>query len=280
MIMYKVKKVLNHNSVIAVETNELIEYLVMGKGVGFGMKPTQELVIGPDAKVFSLAESSERGDIKDIIKHVDPVFLDIAEAVLQHAEKTFENVDHNIVFPMADHLEYAASRIASNDQIYNPLLNDIKLLFHNEYRSAEIVRDLLHDRLGLDISDDEIGYVAMHIHSATSQDKLSQTVETAHAVRNCINKIEEVTGRTIPNDSFSYNRMMNHIRYMVARIQKQEPLKINMNEYVSQTFPDSFRIASEICHELSKSLGAPTDEMEIGYLAMHIERVKADVLDS
>ena len=169
MIMYKVKKVLNHNSVIAVETNELIEYLVMGKGVGFGMKPTQELVIGPDAKVFSLAESSERGDIKDIIKHVDPVFLDIAEAVLQHAEKTFENVDHNIVFPMADHLEYAASRIASNDQIYNPLLNDIKLLFHNEYRSAEIVRDLLHDSLGLDISDDEIGYVAMHIHSATSR---------------------------------------------------------------------------------------------------------------
>ncbi|MBR1622366.1 MAG: PRD domain-containing protein, partial [Pseudobutyrivibrio sp.] len=62
--------------------------------------------------------------------------------------------------------------------------------------------------------------------------------------------------------------------------QKQEPLKIDMNEYVSNTFPESFRIASEICHELSKSLGAPTDEMEIGYLAMHIERVKADVLDS
>ena len=280
MIMYKVKKVLNHNSVIAVETNELIEYLIMGKGVGFGMKPTQELIISPDAKVFSLAESSERGDIKDIVKHVDPVFLEIAEAVLAHAEGHFDHVDHNIVFPMADHLEYAANRIQNNDQFTNPLLNDIKLLFHEEYKSAEIVRTLLHDQLGLDISDDEIGYVAMHIHSATSQDKLSQTVETAHAVRNCITQIEEVTGRAIPNDSFSYNRMMNHIRYMVARIQKQEPLKIDMNEYVSNTFPESFRIASEICHELSKSLGAPTDEMEIGYLAMHIERVKADVLDS
>lgn len=278
--MYKVKKVLNHNSVIAVETNELVEYLIMGKGVGFGMKPTQELKLDDDCKVFSLAETSERGDVKDIVKHVDPVYLEMAEAVLQHAEEYFDSVDHNILFPMADHLEYAAKRIQNNDQIINPLLNDIKLLFYNEYKAAEIVKDLFKDNLGLDMMDDEIGYVAMHIHSATSQDKLSQTLETAHAVRNCITKIEDITGRTIPTDSFSYNRMMNHIRYMVARIQKHEDLKIDMNDYVSTTFPESFKIAAEICHELSKSLGSPTDEMEIGYLAMHIERVKADVLDS
>ena len=270
--MYKVKKVLNHNSVLAVETDELAEYLIMGKGIGFDMKPTQALNVTDDCKVFSLADTSERGNVKDIIKHVDPVFLDIAEAVLQHAEETFDNVDHNIVFPMADHLEYAAKRIQNNDEISNPLLNDIKILFHNEYKAAEYVKILLHDSLGLNISDDEIGYVAMHIHSATSQDKLSQTVETANAVRKCINELEEVTGHTIPTDSFSYNRMMNHIRYMVVRIQQRE--------YVSSTFPESFKIASTICHELSKSLGSPTDELEIGYLAMHIERVKAEVLDS
>jgi len=278
--MYKVKKVLNHNSVIAVNTDELIEYLVLGKGVGFGMKPTQELVVTPDYRLFSLAESSERGTVKDIVKHVDPVFLEIAEAVLQHAEQNFDKVDHNIVFPMADHLEYAAKRIQNNEQISNPLLNDIKILFYQEYKSAEIVRDLLKDRLDLDISEDEIGYVAMHIHSATSQDKLSETLDTAHAVRNCITQIEAMTHKTISVDSLSYNRMMNHIRYMVARIQKQEPLKLDMNEYVANTYPESFNIASQICHELSKSLGAPTDKLEIGYLAMHIERVKADVLDN
>ncbi len=278
--MYKVKKVLNHNSVIAVNTDELIEYLVLGKGVGFGMKPTQELVVTPDYRLFSLAESSERGTVKDIVKHVDPVFLEIAEAVLQHAEQNFDKVDHNIVFPMADHLEYAAKRIQNNEQISNPLLNDIKILFYQEYKSAEIVRDLLKDRLDLDISEDEIGYVAMHIHSATSQDKLSETLDTAHAVRNCITQIESMTHKTISVDSLSYNRMMNHIRYMVARIQKQEPLKLDMNEYVANTYPESFNIASQICHELSKSLGAPTDKLEIGYLAMHIERVKADVLDN
>ena len=278
--MYKIKKVLNHNSVLAVDTDELVEYLIMGKGVGFGMKPTQELTLTPECKVFSLAESSERGNAKEIVKHVDPVFLEIAEAVLQHAEENFNYVDHNIVFPMADHLEYAAKRIAGAEEISNPLINDIKILFHVEYKSAEIVRPLLKEKLNLDISDDEIGYVALHIHSATSSDKISQSLETAQAVRNCISKIEEITHKTISLESLSYNRMMNHIRYMVARIQKAEPLKLNMNDYVLSAFPQSFEIATSICEELSNSLGCPFDQLEIGYLAMHIERVKADLMDS
>ncbi len=278
--MYKIKKVLNHNSVIAVDTDALVEYLIMGKGVGFGMKPTQELHVTPECRIFSLAESSERGNAKEIVKHVDPVFLEIAEAVLEHADQSFDEVDHNIVFPMADHLEYAAKRIADNEQISNPLLNDIKILFHAEYKTAEIVKPLLKDKLNLDISEDEIGYVALHIHSATSLDKLSQSIETAQAVRNCISQIEEITQKTISVESLSYNRMMNHIRYMVARIQKSEPLKVDMNDYVLTAFPQSFAIAKSICEELSKSIGSPFDQLEIGYLAMHIERVKADVMDN
>jgi transcriptional antiterminator len=206
--------------------------------------------------------------------------LEIAEAVLEHAEANFDHVDHNIVFPMADHLEYAAKRIEAKEEISNPLLNDIKILFHAEYKTAEIVKPLLKDKLNLDISEDEIGYVALHIHSATSLDKLSQSIETAQAVRNCISQIEEITQKTISVESLSYNRMMNHIRYMVARIQKSEPLKVNMNDYVLTAFPQSFEIAKSICEELSNSLGAPFDQLEIGYLAMHIERVKADVMDN
>jgi len=276
--MHKIKKVLNHNSVITVETDELKEYLIMGKGVGFGMKPTQAISIQSNYRLFSLSESSDRGTVKEIVKHVDPFFLEIAEEVLDNAEKNFPSVDHNIVFPMADHLEYATKRIRNHEEISNPLLNDIKILFYAEYKSAEIVRDLLQEKLSLDISDDEIGYIALHIHSSTSNDKISQSIETAQAVRNCISKIEETTGHKISIESLSYNRMMNHIRYMVARIQKQEPLKLSMNDYVSHAYPESFETAGIIYKELGKSLNAEFSQPEIGYLAMHIERVKADIM--
>lgn len=84
--------------------------------------------------------------------------------------------------------------------------------------------------------------------------------------------IEMATGRKIDVISLSYNRMMNHIKYMVARVSTGETLKLDMNEYIEEKYPESYRIAEDVCESLGKSLGKELDPIEIGYLAMHIER--------
>ena len=39
--MYRVSKVLNNNGVIAIDMDENQEYVILGKGVGFGKKVSQ-----------------------------------------------------------------------------------------------------------------------------------------------------------------------------------------------------------------------------------------------
>ena len=39
-----------------------------------------------------------------------------------------------------------------------------------------------------------------------------------------------------------------------------------------EKYPESYRIAEDVCESLGKSLGKKLDPIEIGYLAMHIER--------
>ena len=104
------------------------------------------------------------------------------------------------------------------------------------------------------------------------------SMQIARAVRECIRLVEQETGQTIDVLSLAYNRLMNHIRYMVARALKGEKLKLNMNDYMSVKFPKSYAMAEEICMHLQKQLrkDSPLDEVEIGYLAMHIERVVMD----
>ena len=46
--------------------------------------------------------------------------------------------------------------------------------------------------------------------------------------RESISLVEHITGHTIDVMSLSYNRMMNHIRYMVARAVSGEKLKVNI----------------------------------------------------
>ena len=255
---------------ISDENNQ--ECLVMGKGVAFGKKVGQTVSAAAEAKVYSLKEMTERGDAKDIIKSVSPLCLELANEVLSRAEKEFEKVDRTILFTMADHLDFAIRRVQNGEQISNPLTDDIKVLFYSEFKVAEVLKKILKERMDIEIDEHEVGYVALHIHSALGDEKVSVAMQTARTVRECIAMIEMATGRKIDVISLSYNRMMNHIKYMVARVSTGETLKLDMNEYIEEKYPESYRIAEDVCESLGKSLGKKLDPIEIGYLAMHIER--------
>ena len=278
--MYRVRKALNHNTLIAISMENNQEYLVIGKGIGFGKKVSERFEIPENIEctVYSLHEQTERGKAMDLIKGIEPVYLEIAGKVLAKSEEVFGKIDKRILFPMADHIAFAVQRIRANEQISNPLTDDIRALFHMEYKTAEFVKDILWEMLQVEIDEHEIGYIALHIHSAIEDENVALSMQIAMAVRECIRMIEEETGQTIDVMSLSYNRLMNHIRYMVARSIKGEKLKLNMNDYMSVKFPKSFWMATEVCKQLEKQLHrtSPLDEVEIGYLAMHIERVLMD----
>lgn len=278
--MYRVRKALNHNTLIAISMENNQEYLLIGKGIGFGKKVSERFEIPENIEctVYSLHEQTERGKAMELIKGIEPVYLEIAGKVLAKSEEVFGKIDKRILFPMADHIAFAVQRIRANEQISNPLTDDIRALFHMEYKTAECVKDILWEMLQVEIDEHEIGYIALHIHSAIEDENVALSMQIAMAVRECIRMIEEETGQTIDVMSLSYNRLMNHIRYMVARSIKGEKLKLNMNDYMSVKFPKSFWMATEVCKQLEKQLHrtSPLDEVEIGYLAMHIERVLMD----
>lgn len=252
------------------------EYLLIGKGVGFGRKVSERIEAPEGSTIYSLREYTERGNAVDLVKDIDPVFLEIAEQVLKESERIFGRIDWRILFPMADHIAFAVKRIQNHEQISNPLTGDIQALFHMEYKTAECIREILRERLQVEIDEHEVGYIALHIHSAIEDENVALSMQIARTVRECIQMVEKETGQTIDVMSLSYNRLMNHVRYMVARVIKGEKLKLNMNDYMSVKFPDAYRLASEVCKHVESYLKQPLDETEVGYLAMHIERVAVD----
>ncbi len=271
--MYRVRKVLNHNAIIVVQPDQQKVYLVLNKGIGFGKKITDWVDVPEEASRYSLEKTTERGNAMNIVNEVDPICLEISDAVLDEAEKVFGTVDRNIVFPMADHLAFALQRIQKGETIRNPLKDDIRLLFHMEYQVATSILPVFKDKTGFDLSDDEVGFLALHVHSAIVNEAVAQSLKTAQIVRNCISYIEEKTGRKVEVMSLGYNRMMNHIRYMVTRLETGEPLKMNLNDYMLAKYPEVFHLAEDICNEMSRLLNKEYQDAEIGYLAMHIERV-------
>lgn len=277
--MYRVSKVLNNNGVIAIDMDENKEYVILGKGVGFGKKVSQRFDKPEGCTTYRLEQETERGSAKELVKGIEPEYLEIADAILTESQKVFgDSIDRGILFPLADHISFAVARIRRNEQISNPLTEDIKVLFYSEFKVAETLKTILRERLQIEIDDHEVGYVALHIHSAIGDEKVSVAMQTARAVRECIDMIEKATGKPIDVLSLSYNRLMNHMKYMVARASTGEKLNLDMNEYMLDQYPQAYKVATDICKNLEGCIGHNLDETETGYLAMHIRRVYKDAV--
>ena len=183
-----------------------------------------------------------------------------------HTVRTPENYKH-VFHHFGSGTLVGAYTYLPNQFIVNPML------FYKEYKVAACIRPLLKERFDIEIDEHEIGYIALHVHSAIVDENVSQAMEIARAVRESISLVEQITGNSIDVMSLSYNRLMNHIRCMVARIVSGEKLKMNINDYMSVKFPEAFQAAQTICDEISQRLKLPVEEVEIGYLAMHMERM-------
>ena len=277
--MYRVSKVLNNNGVIAIDMDENKEYVILGKGVGFGKKVSQRFDKPEGCTTYRLEQETECGSAKELVKGIEPEYLEIADVILTESQKVFgDSIDRGILFPLADHISFAVARIRRNEQISNPLTEDIKVLFYSEFKVAETLKTILRERLQIEIDDHEVGYVALHIHSAIGDEKVSVAMQTARAVRKCIDMIEKATGKPIDVLSLSYNRLMNHMKYMVARASTGEKLNLDMNEYMLDQYPQAYKVATDICKNLEGCIGHNLDETETGYLAMHIQRVYKDAV--
>ena len=85
--MYRVIKTLNHNAILATGVEDNQEYILLGKGIGFGRKVSERVEAPEDARVYSLQNVTERGKAKELLQDTPTEYLEIANQILDEAEK-------------------------------------------------------------------------------------------------------------------------------------------------------------------------------------------------
>ena len=271
--MYTVVKTLNNNSVLVQDASG-VSMIFLGKGIGFGKKNGDSITLGAGVELYRFTETNDNGDAMEIIQEVNPVFIEVAGRILQLAQARFHEVDKNILLPLADHIAFSIERMKANMDISNPFASEIALLYREEYEVALQGKAIIEEMCGYTINEGEIGYITLHVHSARGEDKVSEAMQTAVIIRDSIEEVERDYGISIDTNSMSYTRLMNHMKFLMLRLQSDEELQMDVGDYVSKQFPYAYKTAQKICEELRKVYHKDIPETEIGYLALHIERVR------
>lgn len=274
--MHKVIKVLNNNTVLASDGED--EVVIMCKGIGFSKKVEDCFEVPSHAKKYVMQKSYQGArNSNKIIEYIDPIYLEIASEILRLATHKFEQVDTNILFPLADHIYYAVKRMDENIMPSNPFIYDIRLLFPDEYEIGEEAKKVIKKYVGKDINEDEIGFITLHIHSAISSTQVVDSMEAIRIVNKSIHDLEDTLHIKIDVESLSYVRLMNHIKFLILRLNKNELLQMNISEFTKDKFPFAYQQATMMCAALSKVLKKELPETEVGYLALHLERILSSI---
>ena len=102
---------------------------------------------------------------------------------------------------------------------------------------------------------------------------MSVALDTTRIINEGIRMIEQEFRQKLPEDSLAYTRLMSHLYYMVARTRNGETTNVDFNDFIFSNYPETGRVAEKVCTYMSEALKKPVGKEEIGFLAIHIQRV-------
>lgn len=273
---YTLSKILNNNVILVLDHKRNEELVLVGKGIGFGKKENKKITLREEdiEKSFVAFDESTKDDYYRLMKELNSKVIGVSEEIIAMAERKFGPLNSHIHIALTDHIGFTIERLKMGLKINNPFLYEIKILYPDEYRIGEKAAKLIKNRLGVSISETEIGFIALHIHSARENKEVSETVKDFRFLKELINIIEKESGIIIDNNTLDYNRLINHLRLSINRLEEKKYIKNPLLDTIKEQFVDSYNIAKKVGQHIEKNKNIKVKEDELGFMAIHIERIK------
>ncbi|SJL83495.1 BglG family transcription antiterminator LicT [Vibrio palustris] len=279
----QIEKVLNNNVIISRDADNH-EIVVMGKGLGFQMKPGMQVMEDIIEKVFRLEHSTD-GNIDnryhELLASIPMDLLLATEDIVKMAEHSLNSELHpSIRISLADHLHFALERCVQGKNIQNAMLWDIKKLYPKEYAIGLKALDIIKAVSGIQFPEDEAGFVALHIVNAQLSEDMHNTMDITSLISDIIQIVKYQLRINIDEDSLSYQRLVTHLKFFAHRMM-HNTAQIDDDDSLFQSirlqYPQSFECTQKVYLFVEEKFRHAMTQEEMMFLTIHIERVRRSI---
>ncbi len=226
-----ISQVLNNN-VLLVEDGQDQEKIIWGRGIGFKAHRGQNYDPQPNDRVFSAVPHNDDkwlDSFKQLSSKIPREYFELTDQIIALAQSQIDaDFDEHLLVPLTDHIYFAVERFRMGLNLANPMLIDLKRFFAKEYQVGKQAQQLIHQLSGVPVSDDEAGFIAIHLveheiqHSDSTITNFSNILEISSGVNSII---EAAFGRQFSEDSIAVSRLMTHLHYLILRSRTKHPHK-------------------------------------------------------
>ncbi|WP_348620694.1 PRD domain-containing protein [Paenibacillus polymyxa] len=272
---YIIKRIINNNVITSIDEETQKEIVLMGKGISFTKSLGDEVDISTVEKTFILANNDKRRYI-DLIENVDNTYFEISMEIIQHAEQVISSKLNPIgIIMLADHIESAIDRY-KDISLKNDMLIELKRFYPIEYKVGLFGLDLIANKIGVRLPEDEVGFIALHIINAIGKDYYTNGRESVQFITKVIQIVETYFEVTLDKESIYYDRFMTHLKYFSNRVlnKKQEDSnKDFVYRMLKIEYSDASKCVDIIEAKIETVYHIKIGDEEKGYLIVHIKNL-------
>ena len=271
-----IEKVINNNIISAYEKSGA-EVIVMGRGIGFKKKQGEIVPADQISKIFRIKSRTLTEQFKELLANMPLERVRISDEIISHAKDHLKlKLNQSIYVTLTDHINFAIERVSQGIEPQNALLWEIKRFYPQEFQLGIYALELIHDRLGILLPEDEAGFIALHFVNAEYGTDIRDAVKFPDQMQAIVDIVERDLGILLDESSLHYERFMTHIKFLIQRIYRKELLFSEDRELsllMQRKYPREYQCSVKVAEYIMQATGSRLSEEEIMYLSVHIRRV-------
>lgn len=270
----RIIKKINNNAALGLDGSGT-EVVVLGRGIGF-----------PDIPY----ELNDYSKIQRTFYDMDPRYVQMAAGIpdevleasadiAEQAEMELEcELNPNLPFTLADHLNFALERLRSGTVLNTPLSYDVRHLYPKEAALGRRALDILEEYTGNRLPDSEAVSVALHLINAENESgDIHSTLLALKITGDVDDIIEKELNIRLDRDSFQYSRFAMHLRYLIQRLmsgQQVDDQGVSLLGQMRREYPQIYVCAKAVVAYFASTWNWQCNDEELLYLMLHIYRVQ------
>ena len=271
-----IEKVINNNIISAYEKSGA-EVIVMGRGIGFKKKQGEMVPADQISKIFRIKSRTLAEQFKELLANMPLERVRISDEIISHAKDHLKlKLNQSIYVTLTDHINFAIERVSQGIEPQNALLWEIKRFYPQEFQLGIYALELIHDRLGILLPEDEAGFIALHFVNAEYGTDIRDAVKFPDQMQAIVDIVERDLEILLDESSLHYERFMTHIKFLIQRIYRKELLSSEDRELsllMQRKYPREYQCSLKVAEYIMQATGSRLSEEEIMYLSVHIRRV-------
>lgn len=271
----KISKLLNNNVAVVIEDDE--EKIVMGRGICFKKKVGDFIDPKQVDKVFFLENQEVSRRFKELVVNIPLEYLQIGDEIFDEAKMTLgKPINDNCYIALVDHIYTACERVKEGIFVKNGLLWDIKRFYKIEYEVGKRSLQIIKDKTGIELNDDEAGFIALHIVNGQLDDDCHDMYEITKIMQEIENIVRYHFKVEFNEDSAYYYRFITHLKFFAQRLLEHKTQKSQEDDLLSVVqvkYANAYQCVEKIVQFISKQYDYELSDEEKLYLTIHIHRV-------